>query len=165
MILLAAAFLAGDSWTWEVTLRYSDPVEGLLETDRERWTVQIKEKAAVVAERLFIGSVVDDGSLIPGTVTEPEPAKGVVAEDGTLDLKSEWADRILAKALKRLLKPEKKLEERIPGWPILTHALLSDPSARLPGMSNPVRLSVEATLISAKLGGQTIKLPTPGKSS
>ncbi|RYG22616.1 hypothetical protein EON82_16590 [bacterium] len=154
MILLAAAFLAGDFWTWDVTLRYDD-AEGPLLVERERWSVRIGQKQAVKAERLYLGSIVD-GTLIPSSA-DPESLKGEVTKDGTLSLKGDWSDPDTAQAFRKLLKGDKSLPERIPNWPVLRRGTLVDPKAHLPGSGLPARLTIEVILSEARLGGQDIK--------
>jgi hypothetical protein len=164
MILLAAAFLAGDAWTWDVTLRYED-AEGPLLVERERWSLRVGPKSALTAERLYLGSVVDD-TLVASQAT-PELLKGTIEKDGSLNFNGDWSDPDTAKAFRRLLVPDKKLPERVPGWPVVRRATWVENEARLPGSGIPARLMVDANLLSARLGGKDVKLPKagPGPSS
>jgi hypothetical protein len=163
MILLAAAFLAGDCWTWDVTLRYDD-AEGPLLVERERWSLRVGPKDALTAERHYFGSVVD-GALVASSAV-PEIVKGTVEKDGSLNLKGDWSDPDAAKLFRRLLVPDKTLSDRVSGWMVVRRASVVDGAARLPGSGLPARLTAEVSLFSARLGGRDLKLkgsnPTPG---
>lgn len=160
MILLAAALVAGDAWTWDVTLRYDSTDDDFSMTEKERWTVRVGPKAALTGERKYLGSLID-GSLIPSADSRPEIVKGIVEKDGTLTLKPDFSDPATARIFRRLLNPDKKLDDRIPGWPVVRHALIRENESRLPGSGLPARLTIEATLSAARLAGQDIKLARP----
>jgi hypothetical protein len=155
MILLAAALLAGDFWTWDVILRYDD-AEGPLLVERERWSVRVGLNAMLTAERLYLGSVVDD-TLVTSAAT-PEALKGTVEKDGSLSLKGDWSDPDAAKTFRRLLKPDKSLSDRVLEWPVVRRGVVVLREARLPGSALPARLTVEVSLAAARLGGQDVKL-------
>lgn len=158
--VLAAGLLAGDAWTWTVSISYTSPTEGLLLNDRERWTVRIKKAGVVEAERQFVGTVVEDGTLIPGSEPHPEILKGHVASDGTLTLDDSATDPSAATFLKALVHPPKETPgwRFLPGWPVALSAGWNQDDARLPGSGLPAALHMSATLVSAHLGGQTIDL-------
>jgi len=157
MILLAAAFVAGDSWSWDVTLRYESPADALTITEKERWTLRVGPKDTLTGERKYLGSLID-GELIPSADNRPENIKGVVEKDGTLTLKPDWSDPAATRAFRKLLNPDKKLDDRLKNWPLVRHAILRDPDTKLPGSNIPVTLTVEATLSTAHLSGQDIKI-------
>lgn len=157
-MILLAAFLAGDAWSWDVTLRYDD-TEGPLLVERERWSVRVGPKAAFTAERQYLGSVVD-GTLV-ASAAAPESLKGTVEKDGSLTLKGDWTDPEAAKTFRRLLNPDKALSDRVAGWPVVRKAMIVDAEARLPGSGLPSRLTIEASLLSARLAGKDVKLPKP----
>jgi hypothetical protein len=159
---LAAPFLAGDAWTWDVAVRYESPTEGLLMNDRERWTVRVGKDAALTAERTFLGSWVDPETFVPASDPAPEILKGHVAPDGTLSLKGDWTDPAAARALRRLLAPDRTVGDRVPGWPVPRHAVVREADARVPGSVVDATLRVEATLERARLGGRTVE-PLPAK--
>lgn len=158
MILLAAALVAGDAWTWEVALRYAD-AEGTLLDDRERWTLRVSKDRALTAERRFVGTVVGDGTLVPSSDVRPEVLKGKVATDGTLSVEGDWSDPAATKALRRLLKPLKD-DERLADWPFVRRVTLRERDVRLPGGDLKATLRIDATLTEARLGGIEVKLPT-----
>ena len=161
MILLAAALLAGDAWTWNASLRYDDARGPLLE-DRERWTVRIGPDRALTAERRFVGTVDDDGTIVPPSAVEPEVLKGRVERDGTLTVEGNWSRPEATRALRRLLRPDPKRDLLLPGEGLVRKALLRDPDARLPGSDLRATLRIEATLASARLGGRDVDL-APGR--
>lgn len=148
-------FVPGDAWAWNVAVRYADG-EGTLLDDRERWTVRIEKGGAFEVERAFLGTVVASGELIPSADPKPEILKGTVASDGTLSLKDSATDPVAARVLRRLLVPDRTLTDRLPNLPLVRHALLKEPDARLPGSGLPASLRVEATLATAKVGGKDL---------
>jgi hypothetical protein len=163
MILLAAALVAGDSWSWDVTLRYDSPADGFSMTEKERWTLRVGLRSALTAERKYLGSLVD-GNLIPSADANPEIVKGSIERDGTLTLKPDWTDPGAARVFRRLLNPDKKMTDRLPGWSIVRRAQIRENEAKLPGSDLPTQLTVEALLTSARLGGQEIKLSKGAES-
>ncbi len=160
MILLAATLLAGDSWSWDVTLRYVSSEDGFTMTEKERWTLRVGPKSALAGERKYLGSLID-GTLIPSADSNPEVIKGTVEKDGTLTLKPDWSDPASARFFRKLINPDKKLDDRLPGWPVVRHAQLRENEVRLPGSGIPAQLTIEVTLTSARLAGQDIKLARP----
>ncbi len=153
MMLLAAAFVAGDAWTWSVALRYAD-AEGVVLDDRERWTVRLGKGGSVEAERRFVGTMLGD-TLIPSE-GKPETLKGRVGADGTFDLRGDWSDAAAGKALRRLLKPDPKKDEMLAGWPLVRRTTLREAEARLPGNDGGFSLRIEAVLEKARLGGRDV---------
>ena len=150
-------FLAGDAWTWDATLRYDDPLGGAAFVERERWTVRFGPKGAFAAERTYVGSVVDD-TLVKASDVRPETLKGRVERDGTLSLEGDWSDPVAARALRRLLNPAKALADRVSGWPVVRAATLGGFSANLPGSDRSAEVTVEARLVSARLGGKDVEV-------
>ncbi|GEM_PF-3951654 len=162
MILpLVAPYQAGDFWTWNVAVRYQSPSEGFLLNDRERWTVRVDKGSELTAERTFLGSWVDADTFIPATDPAPETLKGRIEADGTLAFKCDWTDPAAAKALRRLLDPGRKLDDRVPGWPVPRHAAVREPDAFAPGGVVRATLRIEATLEKARLGGREIRIALP----
>lgn len=160
MILLLAAFAVGDAWRWNVDLCY-EGADGPLLHDRERWSLRVGKDRELTAERRFLGTIVDDGALIPTTDTSTETLKGRIEADGTLAIKGDWSDPAATRALHRLLRPQKG-DETVPGWPVVRRAILREPAAKLPG-NDEVRaeLRVGVDLIEGRLGGRELKLESP----
>lgn len=150
-------FLAGDLWTWNVALRYEDASGTRLE-DRERWTVRVATGMAFTAERAFVGTVVDDGTVIPAAPEPPEILKGKIERDGTLTPDGDWSDPAANRAIRRLLKPDLRKDDLLAGWPLVRRATLHESEVRLPGSDLKAALRVEATLAAAKLGGRDVLL-------
>lgn len=158
--MILPPFLAGDVWTWRVTLRYADASGPLLE-DRERWTIRVAEKGAFTAEREFVGTVIE-GAVVPGPKEPPETLKGKVGPDGTLKPEGSWSDPATDRALRRLLKPDAKADEPLVGWPLVWRTTLREENARLPGSDLRGGLRVEVNLEKARLGGTDLSLtPAP----
>ena len=156
-MILLAAFLIGDAWTWNVTLRYFDR-EGDLLVDRERWTLSVGKSSELTAERVFIGTLVDADTLVPPAESRPETLTGRVEEDGSLSLKGDWNDPAASKALRRLLKGDKK-DDRVPLWPVARRAILVENDVQLPGSDLRATLRIDVVLAKARLGGKEVKLP------
>lgn len=157
MILLATAFIAGDFWTWDVTLRYDNAAEQITLIEKERWTVRVDRKDALIGERKFLGTLVE-GDLIPSADHSLEIIKGAIGPDGTLTLKPDWSDPAATRLFRRLLNPDKKLDDRLKGWTVVRHAVIKEAETKLPGSYIPVSLAADVTLTAARLGGQDIKL-------
>lgn len=155
-MILLTAFLVGDAWTWDVTLRYDD-AEGTLLCDRERWTVRVGTGASLEAERTFVGTVLDDGMVVPSE-GKPEIAKGKIEADGTLALKGDWSDPAATRILRRLLVPDLPKDELVTGWPVVRRGVRREAEVRLPGSGLEASLAVEARLASARLGGKAVPL-------
>ena len=160
MILLAAALLAGDVWTWDVVLRYETPDEGALLVERERWTVRIGAAPSFAAERRYVGSVVD-GALIPASGAKPEIVAGKVAADGTMNLEADWSDPAARRVFRRLLNPARTLADRVPGWPIVRAARIAGVSVHVPGSDLLAEIVADATLAAAHLGGRDRAIASP----
>ena len=160
MILPGVAFLPGDAWTWRATLRYED-ASGVLLEDRERWTVRVGKADTFAAEREFVGTVVE-GKVIAGAKEPPETIKGRIAADGTLTPGGDWSDPAVARALRRLLRPDVGRDRMLEGWPLVLGTTLRRPDARLPGSDLKGALRIEVGLEKARLGGKEIHLiPSP----
>ena len=161
--MILPPFLPGDAWTWGVTLRYAD-VSGPLLEDRERWTVRLEKAGAFTAEREFIGTVVD-GAVIPGAKEPPETLKGKVGPDGTLKPDGDWSNPTASRALRRLLRPDARKDERLAGWPLVRRTTLREADVRLPGSDLRGSLKIEVSLEKARLGGKEISFPLSGERS
>lgn len=160
--VLASPLVAGDEWSWDVELRYDDPAEGRLLTDRERWTVRVGPKKALTVERLYLGSMVND-DFVPGPKGEPEKLKGTIDADGTLTVSGDWSDAASTRILKRLLVA-KEPKERLAGWPVVARSVVRESNAVLPGNDQRADLTVDVRLTSARLGGRKIEIPKPSTS-
>lgn len=150
MILLAAAFLAGDAWTWEVAIRYDD-ADGPLLNDRERWTLRVGRASELTAERAFLGTLVEGDTLVPPSDPRPEVLKGKVEADGTLSLRGDWSDPAATLALRHLLKQER----------VARRATIIRKNVRPPGGEIAATLTIDVVLKSARLGGKELDLKAP----
>ena len=154
-------YVPGDVWAWNVAVRYADR-EGTLLDDRERWTVRVGKAGALEVERTFLGTVVGDGELIASSDPKPELLKGKVEVDGTLTLEGKPSDPAAARALRRLLNPDRTLSDRVVGWPVVRHAVLREAEAYVPGSGIEASLRIEVTLLSARMGGKDL-FPVKGQ--